>query len=348
MMCLLSLATLSLFIYSHGAAAEDLCDDVAEVSMLQVGLDRGRGTGTSDSQPAAAATHDDVQVPDTSEWLEMARLQAAIYFDSDVPGWTKLARMEVTPILSPDHMIIYAKDGVCALTFHGCNDPIDFAEGSNRSVINRCGNSWHGGWWPELMHYLQDPRWESEIVPILTGPQCSHVYTVGHSMGGFLSGLFAACANMDDLVEVSPGMQAITVEKVYSFGAPAIATNAPRNALSSSGCFKGARFFINDATEYDFAPALWFPFSTDYRHPYLPPVNLALDRETQLTCTSPGACSSAVATEAPRGRDLEYEATEGSGIFTPKYSSHALHDQWLYVTRIATALAGTTAELSSR
>jgi len=312
--------------------------------MLQVGLDRGRGTGTSDSQPAAAATHDDVQVPDTSEWLEMARLQAAIYFDSDVPGWTKLARMEVTPILSPDHMIIYAKDGVCALTFHGCNDPIDFAEGSNRSVINRCGNSWHGGWWPELMHYLQDPRWESEFVPILTGPQCSHVYTVGHSMGGYLASLFAACANWDDLLEVSPGMQAITVDKVYTFGAPATGPHAPQNRLSSSGCFEGARFFINDEFAYDYSPAV---FSVaNYQHPHITPVALGLDRDSQLTYRTPADCSSIVGPTIPHDWDLLYdEVIDGSITRHSKQNSTALHDFNLYLSRIAEVL-GRTAELS--
>jgi len=369
MWSLLSLATLSFLIYdgaalsaqpqcedfSADAQEDDMVGDVAAVSMLQMGLDRGKGPGTADSQHDTVAgksvieeaaevsrSHtSDCSTQDTSEWIEMAQIQASAYFSSDVPGWTKLARMEVTPIRSPDHLLVYAKDGICALTFHGANDAVDTMESNNFSFVDRCGGGVHGGWWPELMNFLQDPRWESEIVPILTGPQCSHVYTVGHSMGGFLSGLFAACANMNDLLEVSPGMQAITVEKVYSFGAPSIAMNPPRNALSASGCFEGARFFINDAFEYDFAPALWTHLG--FKHPYLLPINLELDSKQELVCSSPGVCTSVAATDMPSLLDLqyEYEVLDGSTSMVqrrPKFSSHTLHDPLLYVTRMASAL----------
>jgi len=365
MMCLLSLATLSLFIYDGAAAAlkdaavngqplrEDLCDEGAEVSMLQVGLDRGRGTGASDSQPAAAVADErakDGEVAekaaqpgtlsyysphDSTEWLEMAKLQAAAYFSFDVPGWTMLARMEVTPILSPDHLIIYAKDGVCALTFHGANDAVDHAEANNYTLVDRCGGGVHGGWWPELMNYLVDPRWESEFVPILTSSQCSHVYTVGHSMGGYLSGLFATCANMDDLVEVSPGMQAITVDKVYSFGAPAIAVNPPRNALSGSGCFDGARFYINDEFIADFAPPLYN--GQGFKHPHLLPVALELYRGSELSYRSPGACSTVTATEVPISLDLMYENST-TLVLTGKELSWDLHMPQHYLTRMAEIL----------
>ena len=48
----------------------------------------------------------------------------------------------------------------------------------------------------EVNRFVEDPRWATQVMPLLTGDTCTGgLIPVGHSLGGAIASLFAACSN---------------------------------------------------------------------------------------------------------------------------------------------------------
>mmetsp|Transcript_7045 Transcript_7045/g.12843 ORF Transcript_7045/g.12843 Transcript_7045/m.12843 type:complete len:98 (+) Transcript_7045:118-411(+) len=73
---------------------------------------------------------------------------------------------------------------------------------------------------------------------------CSSIYSVGHSLGGAVASLYATCAGSGNVLFENTLLFKNTkaVEKLYTFGAPAVAYVTPLRP-PSGGCFGGARFY---------------------------------------------------------------------------------------------------------
>jgi len=77
----------------------------------------------------------------------------------------------------------------CGLTFKG-----ESCSGSGTCTTKRPRGSFvHGGFKDRLMGMLKSSNFQSNILPFLSS--CSRVYAVGHSLGGVVAELFAACAS---------------------------------------------------------------------------------------------------------------------------------------------------------
>ncbi|CAE7547032.1 unnamed protein product [Symbiodinium necroappetens] len=81
----------------------------------------------------------------------------------------------------------------CGLTLPDdrcCPWPLPTCRGDCR--VQRDGDSFvHSGFWAELYRMTQVPSWQQNIRPRL--PYCKEVSVFGHSLGGAMSTLFAAC-----------------------------------------------------------------------------------------------------------------------------------------------------------
>jgi len=78
----------------------------------------------------------------------------------------------------------------CGLTYEGekCSEMF-----STCSVRRPRGSFVHGGFKDRIMAMLKSPNFQTNIKPFLGS--CSRVYAVGHSLGGVVAELFAACAS---------------------------------------------------------------------------------------------------------------------------------------------------------
>merc|ERR1712129_55396 len=85
--------------------------------------------------------------------------------------------------------------GVCILTFEGSDSASDWKKNARLWKTSWCGleQKVHEGISNELMSVVGNRRWQSEIRPKLK--QCGEVQVFGHSLGGGMATLFAACAN---------------------------------------------------------------------------------------------------------------------------------------------------------
>ena len=81
----------------------------------------------------------------------------------------------------------------CGLTLPDdrcCPWPLPTCRGDCR--VQRDGDSFvHSGFWAELYRMTQVPSWQQNIRPRL--PYCKGVSVFGHSLGGAMASLFAAC-----------------------------------------------------------------------------------------------------------------------------------------------------------
>eukprot|EP00416_Gambierdiscus_australes_P028853 CAMPEP_0171084914 /NCGR_PEP_ID=MMETSP0766_2-20121228/18613_1 /TAXON_ID=439317 /ORGANISM="Gambierdiscus australes, Strain CAWD 149" /LENGTH=498 /DNA_ID=CAMNT_0011542449 /DNA_START=93 /DNA_END=1589 /DNA_ORIENTATION=- len=88
----------------------------------------------------------------------------------------------------------------CTLVFQGSDDIGDWINNLNVLDTSFCGiEDVHMGFHSELVKILTSTYWQQNIRPKL--PMCSQVRVTGHSLGGAIATLFAACANHVDAPE---------------------------------------------------------------------------------------------------------------------------------------------------
>lgn len=93
------------------------------------------------------------------------------------------------------NLIMNQNTGICILSFEGSDSPNDWAHNFNKNKTEFCGlqQKVHEGFSKELMQVVGNRRWQTIIRPKLK--ECGEVQVVGHSLGGSMASLFAACAN---------------------------------------------------------------------------------------------------------------------------------------------------------
>jgi len=107
-------------------------------------------------------------------------------------GWTLLG----TTTHDEDKCNLVKKGGQCILTFSGTDDWDDWYTNLGLWPISFCNlgiNKIHSGFAGELMSVVTSSGYKSRIKPHLSS--CSHLTVTGHSMGGAIAAIFAACAN---------------------------------------------------------------------------------------------------------------------------------------------------------
>mmetsp|Transcript_6732 Transcript_6732/g.16424 ORF Transcript_6732/g.16424 Transcript_6732/m.16424 type:complete len:429 (-) Transcript_6732:81-1367(-) len=173
---------------------------------------------------------------------------------------------------SRDMVTLHEKDGRCVVTFEGSDDLMDFINNFKFThQVVACGGKILNGFWDELKPILASPHWEEKFIPILTSAKCTSIYAAGHSLGGALAEIFAACANHGQLHRLAKSAKTpLTIDKVYSTGAPAISTVPISNPKSEDGCFGGYRAFISDRWHYDVVAAC--TGLVHYLHPDIKPM----------------------------------------------------------------------------
>mmetsp|Transcript_316 Transcript_316/g.875 ORF Transcript_316/g.875 Transcript_316/m.875 type:complete len:327 (+) Transcript_316:92-1072(+) len=318
------------FVAAAAAAKEEFtnggtCRDVAcGASMLQV-----RSSTVNGYVNVAAFSEEE------AEAVDMALLQNAAYKGSDVVGWEKLAGF--------DAVQVYAREGVCVVAFHGTDEAADWAD--NILIVGNvkdvCGSSIHRGFWREAAIVLGNPAWEENVMPVLTGTDCTSIYAIGHSMGGAVASILAACANHGELSAIHPNATtAMSVSKLYTYAAPAVSSTGFINPLSSDGCWGGARYFIVDDWSFDPVPPVAVPFG--FVHPHVQPVQIGMHEGALESIDWP--CNSHDAEVQPR--DLMRNVSLGrlGFISVPKAPSIAAHDRMHYLDRIIASAESTVVQ----
>mmetsp|Transcript_58931 Transcript_58931/g.108872 ORF Transcript_58931/g.108872 Transcript_58931/m.108872 type:complete len:427 (+) Transcript_58931:54-1334(+) len=268
----------------HGASREDV--EAAKQKMenvLRAMFPEGPVQMSEAAKPRALlrteGKKESSEEPEGQELLDTTKLALVTYHTDDEgfsfkeSPWPMVAHYIVRGKYSSRDMVtLHAKDGRCVVTFEGSDDLMDFIDNFKFThQVVACGGKYLKGFWQELANVLSARAWEERFIPILTSDKCQTIYSAGHSLGGALAEIFAACANYDQLHRVARNAKTrLTVDKVYSTGSPAVSTVPVSNPKHPSGCFDGIRAFISDQWHYDVVAAC--TGLIHFKHPYLKPM----------------------------------------------------------------------------
>jgi len=194
---------------------------------------------------------------------EAAVIAEAIYTSRGVPGWN-LTHMNDD---DKDHVGLYKRDSTCVVAFSGSNGLADWMDNFKLTTTHQCGFDFHKGFYESLVMTLAKPTW-TDIANVLRGSTCEEVVLTGHSLGGAMASILAACANQNGGLEVSfPSFPAFTVDKLYTAGAPGISKQRIGNPYKIDNCFSGMRVVNRDEGSYD--PVPWLLGLLGFHHPTL-------------------------------------------------------------------------------
>lgn len=188
---------------------------------------------------------------------QMAWLANAVYkLRTPVAGWRLEHFVQLRSAFSgeTDNFALYtfSAERMCALAVAGTDHAMDMQDNFDGRVTYACGfDGIHQGYWGEVSDLLNSCEFHQDFLPTLQSETCSGgVHIVGHSLGGGVASVLAACAN-------NPARPyGFEVECLWTFGAPGVSKTPLVNSLSSSGCFKGGRFWNQDSLSMDPIPGL--------------------------------------------------------------------------------------------
>jgi hypothetical protein len=180
-----------------------------------------------------------------------------------------------------DNMAIYKNymSGDCALVFSGSNDNSDWINNMKFLEKTVCGWQVHSGFGQEVLNYFSAPAM-AHFSSIISSQCGGEAYFVGHSLGGAVADIAAACANSQiGLLSsigatIASGTVPFTAKGLYTIGAPAVSHPALKDEIHG-GCFPGYRFFNLDSRTYDPVPEA--ACVVGYEHPYVAVVDLHSD-----------------------------------------------------------------------
>lgn len=105
-------------------------------------------------------------------------------------GWNLVGRAVFREDVS--HLMQEQNTKRCILTFEGSDSIEDWVKNFNVGKVTFCGiPGVHGGFKAELMSMVNSEQYQQQIRPKLG--KCKEVDVVGHSLGGAVASLFAAC-----------------------------------------------------------------------------------------------------------------------------------------------------------
>jgi len=227
---------------------------------------------STDSSPAT-----DVQPFAMEE--AMANLADGVYIPySQIGDWSMMMYWNSTGyglVNGTDKAVIYQNGDQCAVAFAGSDDLQDWiddlAGAFGTKSLEACGlEEIHMGIFEEMQQFVLSPEWSRDFVPFLDANCTGGISVTGHSLGGGLASLLAACSNnVGSSVFVPPyikwGNQRMEGRQVrmpmqefslYSIGAPALSTQDILNGMAPNGIFHGARSYISDRFSQDPVPSV--------------------------------------------------------------------------------------------
>lgn len=209
----------------------------------------------------------------------MVRLADGIYsHDPQVGEWSLMVNWTGTGfglVNGTDRVAIYQKGDQCGVAFAGSDDLQDWIDDFVGSVdtknLSACGlEGVHMGIFEEMQQFILSPEWSRDFVPYLDAHCTGGISTTGHSLGGGLASLVAACSNnvgssvfVPDFVkwgtlhlegrEVRMPTQAFSM---YTIAAPALTKGELVNGMAPNGVFGGTRSYNLDRFSQDWAPTV--------------------------------------------------------------------------------------------
>jgi hypothetical protein len=199
--------------------------------------------------------------------LDMVKIARYVYSLNPHAGpWDMVANFTE----NNDKVAVYRKGNECTLAFSGTDDFDNVKTDLNILSTEACGFEMHKGFFDALNKTLLDPKWMADVEPYLASDKCSDgVNAAGHSLGGALAAIFAVCVNQKK--GFIPGDKFV-VKGVYTIGAPGVAKQQLRNMQNNSGCFNGARIFVEDPNTFD--PVPYVADVANFVHPQLRAIQL--------------------------------------------------------------------------
>lgn len=210
---------------------------------------------------------------------------AAANDESTVAGWTLQDVFAVNH--SKDIVALYRNYQKCAVIFTSrngmrevFNDVRVNAESSEECGLEHVHTGHLERTQKDIQHLLNAPN---KILPVLRDRDAcpGGIYLGGHSLGGAVATLFAACVNAQAKMGGNASYDfGFSVDRLYTFGAPRIQQNHSqtrvRDQLKEDGCFEGARVFLSRGDALDPIPTLQ---QNARVHPLIRAVHVDLVRE---------------------------------------------------------------------
>eukprot|EP00927_Polykrikos_kofoidii_P041919 TRINITY_DN3579_c0_g1_i3.p1 TRINITY_DN3579_c0_g1~~TRINITY_DN3579_c0_g1_i3.p1 ORF type:complete len:276 (+),score=12.75 TRINITY_DN3579_c0_g1_i3:196-1023(+) len=183
-------------------------------------------------------------------WSKTRPIAMAVYDHRNVSGWTLINALSE----GNDQVGLYQRASTCVVAFAGTNDWSDWFDNLNAYTTRKCGLDLHAGLYHALEATVHRRGWLG-IVNTLVGSTCGEVVLSGHSAGGAVASILAACANQNGGLRASfSHFPAFTVDRLYTIGAPGISKQRINNDQERNGCFSGMRVVNYDGASYDPVP----------------------------------------------------------------------------------------------
>jgi hypothetical protein len=161
-------------------------------------------------------------------------------------GWERsgVHRYNMAPPHSHDSAMTFIKGDHCLAVFSATNDATDQAQiiGGTTQAVDMCGFQVHAGVAQEMASFLANPA-HSNFVAFLNDGKCKSVTAAGHSFGGSLATLWAACAN----VQALPGSFGARSDYALVTFAPFAISRTPVYSGKPGVPFIGTRYSLTEA-----------------------------------------------------------------------------------------------------
>lgn len=218
-----------------------------------------------------------------------------------------------------DNVAIYRnpKNDKCTIVFAGTDDLADVIQDIKPYTTSWCGfNRVQAGFVTKVRNFMAGSHYHLFESYLSNKQLCGGgIVAVGHSLGGAVATLFAACANRrnESLMQGN-----FVVSELYTFGAPHVSKDQLVNEQSHNHCFTGNRFYNADSWFRDPIPAVAYPLG--FKHPMLPAVTLRKEKSGEIV-VKVDRCNSFAAMVNPK-------------LLNSKLSDGFRHLQTEYVYRI--------------